>query len=92
VGSNRGHQMTSARIFPTEHLSVQDPTTDRSSVSQLKFSNRKRKPVTTGATFHLHKWHINHFHQHSGSSRQENTSKLHRTELINHLPFQKLKK
>ena len=58
VGSNQGHQMTSAGIFPTEHLSVQDPMIDRSSVSQHKFSNRKWKPVTKGATSHLHKCHI----------------------------------
>ena len=58
VGSNQGHQMTSARTFPTEHLSVQDPVTDRSSVPQHKFSKRKLKPVTTGATSPLHKRHI----------------------------------
>lgn len=58
VGSNQGHQMTSAGIFPTEHLSVQDPVTDIRSVSQHKFNNRIWKPVTTGATFHLRKCHI----------------------------------
>jgi len=58
VGSNQGHQMTSAGIFPTEHLSVQDPVTDRRPVSQHTFSNRKWKAVTTGATSYLHKCHI----------------------------------
>jgi hypothetical protein len=54
VGSNQGHRMTFARIFPTEHLSVQDPMTDRSSVAQHKFSDKKWEPVTTGSTSHLH--------------------------------------
>ena len=81
VGSNQGHQMTSARIFPTEHLSVQDPMTNRSSVSQHKFSNRKWKPVTTGATSHLHKCHIITF-MNTVTVLRGGGSRLHRTEMI----------